>query len=126
MTANEEVNSISSLHFKHILGTENVYQLPSSTEVSDSGSISLRLGGRDLFGKEVNFNYLTLRFSTGASIVGLKVSDVSALMKKMDVIVPLFLIKGAGEDKELVIWTTDNPPTLQTGTTLIGANRPGR
>lgn len=117
LTQNDEVNSLASLHFTDIFSEQNIYQLAHPQEKKNPNVVISRLGGRTLFGTEITYDYLSLRFSTGASLYALDVQNVETFRKRLGTMVPLFVIT---PDKDLKMWTADNPPMLQVGQTVIG------
>jgi hypothetical protein len=68
VTPNDEVNSLSALHFVDVFGSSEVYQLPpihvGKSEKREEMPEHLR--GRFLFNDEANFKYLANRFRDGA------------------------------------------------------------
>jgi NhaP-type Na+/H+ or K+/H+ antiporter len=117
LTPNDEVNSLASLHFKNIISEPNIFQLAYRGE-NENPDISLpQLSGQTLFGKDITYDNLSLRFNTGAGLYAVDIHDVEQFKKKLESLVPLFVITS---EKELVMWTVDNPPNLQVGQTVIG------
>jgi hypothetical protein len=116
MTPNDEVNSLASLHFKGILGKHSVFQLPRQT-APDESYVSLKLGGQNLFGTNITYEYLAIRFSTGAAIHTLKVDNLKSYQEKRDKIESLFTITSDGK---LNIRRTNEPPQVYEGYTVIG------
>jgi len=126
LTSNDEVNSLAALHFADIFGSAEVYQLPPESEESERKEpVSRGLRGRLLFGPEITYTYLDDRFVAGAVI---KVTELTDEFDYDDFcalygepVVPLFLIDEAGN---LIVFATDNPPTPQSGRTLISLVNP--
>jgi hypothetical protein len=75
------------------------------------------LGGQTLFGRDITHEQLSLRFSTGASLRSVEVTNVDEFRIRMARMIPLFVIT---PDKRLLIWTANEPPVLQVGQTVIG------
>lgn len=117
LTQNDEVNSLASLHFKDMFPQQNIFQLAHPEEKENPDVVTSRLGGRTLFGAGVTYEYLSLRFSTGASVYSLDVKGVDQFQQNLTKMVPLFVIT---KDKDLIMWTADAPPSLQVGQTVIG------
>ncbi len=114
LTSNDEVNSLACLRLKEIFGAREVFQLPA--EHSPNEQFAMRYGGRTLFGEEITYEYLGLRFSTGASLFELECQSADTFASKRHLIVPMFLIRGS----DLIMWTMENPPQIQAKDRLIG------
>ncbi len=52
VTENDEVNSLSALHYLHLFGRQELYQLPASPSKAKGGDIVAPLRARTLFGEE--------------------------------------------------------------------------
>lgn len=117
MTQNDEVNSLASLHFKDIFPEHEIFQLPHPQEAENPDVVTSRLGGQTLFGKDMTFDYLSLRFNTGADIYALQVQDVERMRSRLSKLLPLFVVT---PEKNLQMWTAEEPPELQVGQTIIG------
>lgn len=121
LTSNEEVNSLSALHFVEFFGRAQVYQLSKHSKFSAKSeeSIPQHLRGRLLFSPEATFDYLTERFTSGAVIKKISLTDefdYEAFLTLYEHALPLFIIK---ENGELVVCTTDTKPAPQKGQQLI-------
>jgi len=70
MTPNDEVNTISVLHFVDVFGRAEVYQLAPATggAAAARSNLPLHLRGRYLFDKEANFSYITALIRGGAVV----------------------------------------------------------
>jgi len=117
ITPNDEVNSLASLHFKNIIPQQNIFQLAQPNEEDIHDDAPAQLGGRTLFGTNITYDKLSLRFNTGAGLYAIEVHNVERFKRKLVSFVPLFVIT---VDKQLMMWTADEPPTLQVGQTVIG------
>jgi NhaP-type Na+/H+ or K+/H+ antiporter len=115
LTRNDEVNSLSALHFIEDFGRSQVYQLPKLSKFSarSEESIPQHLRGRLLFGPAATFLYLDSKFASGASLKKTPLTDEfnydSFKSLYGDKALPLFIIK---ENGELVVLASDNrlPP----------------
>jgi len=116
ITPNDEVNSLASLHFKTIISDQHIFQLaqPGQKDIHDDAPA--QLGGRTLFGIDITYDNLSLRFNTGAGIYAIDIHDIVAFRKKLRKFTPLFVIT---TDKQLLMWTANKPPQLQEGQTVI-------
>ena len=106
VTPNDEVNSLASLHFKSIISDQHIFQLaqPGETDIADDAPA--QLGGRTLFGTDITYDNLSLRFNTGAGLYAIEIHDLEEFKKKLQSLVPLFVIT---TDKQLMVWTAINP-----------------
>ena len=122
LTSNDEVNSLSALHFVEFFGRSQVYQLPKHSKFSarSEESIPKHLRGRLLFSPEATYDYLTARFGSGAAIQKTTLTEEFDFEKFKSLYgedaLPLFLIK---ENGELVVFASDNQPVPQKGQQLI-------
>ena len=64
LTPNDEVNTLAGLHYRHLFGRAEIYQLGASKQSTSSVTESQR--GRVLFGDECGFSSLSRRFNGGA------------------------------------------------------------
>ena len=122
LTQNEEVNSLATLHFSRLFGSNEVFQLAiEDKNVDQDKKVSKSLRGQILFGSEFNFDYLTDKFSKNATVKSTPITeefDFDDFRKKYKEgnVVPLFLIR---EKKYLKIFTDKNPPNPQPQDDLI-------
>jgi len=119
MTPNDEINSLSAMHFSELFGRQKVYQLPPAR----SGRRALsddHLHGRFLFSQNCTFQMLHERFHSGAILTATGLTeecDFDAFRPRyVDSAVPLFLITESGK---LVVDTLDKTVTPQQGQKLI-------
>ncbi len=122
LTSNDEINSLSALHFLDIFGRAGVYQLPkqSKFKTTSEESIPKHLRGRLLFNTEATYSYLENRFDEGAVLKKTLLTDEfdydSFLALYKDSAIPLFIVK---EDRELVVISSDKNIKPQPGQQLI-------
>ena len=127
MTPNNSVNSLAALHFNEVFESSAIYQLPPWEEETkqDKESVSKRLRGRYLFGREVTSGYLARRFALGGVLKKTKLTEeftFKAFLERYgEDTVPLFLIS---ESDELITFTVENPPVPKAGQTLIALISP--
>lgn len=126
LTPNDGVNSLSTLHFSEVFGTQELYQLvPKAIEKFPREEASLDLHGRFLFGNEVTYTYLSSRFSKGGIIKKTQISEKFdfAAFKSLygEKALPLFIVT---EDKKLQIFTADKELVPKPGQTLISLVEP--
>jgi NhaP-type Na+/H+ or K+/H+ antiporter len=121
LTPNDEVNSLATLNFSKIFGTNQVFQLPStSKEKEDKNHVARELKGRILFGKKFNFQYLNELINNGYTIKSSKITDkynLSNLKENYgkDEIIPLFKIA----ENELIPILENSEMELKNGNILI-------
>lgn len=121
LTSNNEVNSLSAMHFSELFGRQKVYQLPpSKTGPERTAMADHHLHGRFLFGSESTYNMLDERFEHGSTIKTTRLSDeftFEALSKLYgESAVPLFIITG---DDKLVVITEEKNVTPKSGEKVI-------
>jgi NhaP-type Na+/H+ or K+/H+ antiporter len=121
LTPNDEINSLAVLHFSHLFGRAEVYQLASDEEPKERREeISAHLRGRLLFGKEMNYTFLSQQFNKGMVV------KKTPLTKEFDYdafrglygeeAIILFIKNPSGE---IIPFTADRPPSPKPGQTLI-------
>lgn len=121
LTPNDEANSLAALHFFHLFGRGDVYQLclwQDDKKEEDKSARHLR--GRFLFGPEANYAHLNQRFSAGAVIKITKITKKFTFAEFQErygtQALPLFLI----EDSKTLSVTTRNYKTApKAGQTLV-------
>lgn len=121
LTPNNEINTLASLHYAHLFGRSEVYQLPFQAEKEGlRETVSPDLHGRLLFGQGMTYARLTERFLGGATL------KKTPLKKEFDyeafqalyggTAIPLFRID---PDGDLSVFTLDKPPAPKPGQVLI-------
>ncbi len=68
LTSNDEVNSLSVLQFSEEFEKINLYQLVPNTNKDELEFSPMHLRGRFLFGKGVNYNFITNKVMNGAVV----------------------------------------------------------
>ena len=110
---NDEVASLTALHFSDVFDTTHVYQLAASPESREGreGVMPKHLRGRPLFGKATNFQSLRNQVERGDVVKVLKLADDFAEEEKQDyytyedlstqyeeyTIIPLFVLSSGHE-----------------------------
>ncbi|MFH2049489.1 MAG: sodium:proton antiporter [bacterium] len=121
LTPNDEVNSLSVLHFSDIFGKKEVYQLvpTSSGTVSRTAEVPKHLRGRYLFSEEADFDYLNTLFNSNVVIKKTPITDEfdfeDYILHNPEVL-PMFI---AAKSESLVVRSVDNPLAPSSGETLI-------
>ncbi len=126
LTSNDDVNSLTALHFSEVFGGEHVYQLPPEHLSDDDPRevTSRRLRGRFVFHSEANYWNLTARFDAGADIKTTNLTetfDFQRFKELYDDAIPLFTID---DDGRLAIFTVDDPLQPGPGQRLIAIVEP--
>lgn len=122
MTPNDEVNSLTALHFVDIFGRSEVYQLPSEKKSSAErrGIMPQHLHGRYLFDASATFERLAARFHAGAVVKRTTLTDEYGFDDFMarygGSALPLFIITESGK---LRVCTAAGFPDPEPGQTLI-------
>ncbi|RMF61837.1 MAG: hypothetical protein D6743_13000, partial [Calditrichaeota bacterium] len=122
LTPNDEANSLAVLNFSDLFETAELYQLPpESNEAGEEEAFSAQhLRGRFLFGQGMDFNYLSRRFASGATLKTTTLSEEFTFAHFRDLYgetaVPLFLITA---EEKLVVATVAEPLEPGPGQTLI-------
>jgi len=129
LTPNYAANSLAAIHFSEIFGRSEVYQLaPETAAVARAGvSLPLQLRGRILFDRTATYSAITQRFEAGARIKTTALTERFGMdaFRNMygDDALPMFAVSEAGV---LRVIATDNPPSLEPGTTVIALVEPDR
>ena len=127
LTPNDEVNSLSTLHFADIFDRSHLYQLPprGADPEQKQSEIPKHLRGRFLFRSDATHDYLSQRFLSGAVIKANKLTaefDFDAFAALYgETAIPLFAIRDSGD---VLVFTVVSPPTAKPGMTLISVVDP--
>lgn len=115
MTPNDEVNALCALHYTHLFGRSEVYQLAARSD-----ALARHLRGRVLFGEEWNYTVLDERVGAGATVKATRLTEQFDLDRWRAEhgarAVPLLVLDGEGR---LVAGTVDQPLEPAPGHTLI-------
>ncbi|MFT5196122.1 MAG: NhaP-type Na+/H+ or K+/H+ antiporter [Cellvibrionaceae bacterium] len=98
MTANSELNALSTLHLSSWVGNDNVYRLASVQKGAQS--IAKNLSGRILFDETLHFNKLDGLYYQDAKIETLSMADVKEIENQLDkesLFAPLLYISNLGQ-----------------------------
>ncbi|MBI2608438.1 MAG: sodium:proton antiporter [Deltaproteobacteria bacterium] len=120
LTSNDEVNTLSALHFEDVFGPADIYQLPPERLPQESKEkIKTHFRGRILFGNKISYSYLSGRFEKGAQLKTTKLTDdfnFAAFNKMYPDAVPLFVVS---ENGRLFILSTTGSAEPRSGQILI-------
>ncbi len=116
ITPNDEVNSLASLHFKDTISSIRTYQLPRQAASSAPTNVAMQLGGENLFGEKVTYDFLSQQFREDARLDVLEVDRAIPQNYEANGKVPLFVVSPEGK---LKVWTANNPPVPQIGEKLV-------
>lgn len=125
LTSNDEVNSLTALHFSEVFGSHKVYQLPPE-QLADTTKqvLSQQLRGHFLFDRNASYWQLTARFDAGADVKTTNLTETfnyQTFRERYRDAIPLFLI---GEDGRLTIFTVKNPPEPRRGQRVVAVVGP--
>jgi NhaP-type Na+/H+ or K+/H+ antiporter len=125
LTPNEEVNSLSALHFLDVFGRSEVYQLSIDNNSEEEEKLPKHLRGRTLFGEDITYSKLWRLIESGAMIERTPLKDESDFENIQylpgDSGIPLFLIDN---ENILTMFAADNPPTPKPGQVLVSLVNP--
>ncbi len=102
MTPNDEVNSLSALHFVDVFGRAGVYQLAPAGggDAAARSNLPLHLRGRYLFDKEATFGYVSALLKGGAVVMTTPITeefDFAAFTSTYgSTALPLFIVTDSG------------------------------
>jgi len=121
LTANDEVNTLISLHFGKTLGRDKVYQLPPEPDqIKDRAVLSDSLRGRSLFSESITYKAITRMFIQGAIVKKTLITEEFSYSQYMEFYgnkaVTLGMISSSGSP---IPFTIADPPTPQAGNTVI-------
>ncbi len=118
LTANDEINALTALHWREVFPRTQVFQPGPREEDSERDSLPLNLSGRTAFNK--TWSDLASRFSRGARARTTNLTetfDWESFQKHYgDLAVPLFLVDSAGK---LRVFTDKEGPTPKPGDKVI-------
>lgn len=126
LTANDEINSLATLKYTEVFGSEEVYQLAPqrSKRGQKEASVPKPLRGKTLFGKLITASYIKERFNNGAIIKATPITDEFNYQKYQEhygeQAIALFILK----DDQLEIITNQSDPQPKAGQTLISLVEP--
>ncbi len=125
LTSNDEVNSLTALHFSEVFGDANVYQLPPEQLAASSKQIvSRHLRGRFVFDARATYWHMTARFDAGALVKTTNLTeafDFQTFKQRYKDQIPLFLI---GEKGKLTTFTVLDPPEPDAGYRVLAIVNP--
>jgi NhaP-type Na+/H+ or K+/H+ antiporter len=120
MTSNDEVNSLTALHFSEVFGGGRVYQLPTEQSAKSADKVVPRyLRGQFLFDPNASYWTLTARFDAGADIKTTNLTeafDYQTFRQRYPDAIPLFLV---GERGKLTVFTTTGPTDPPPGQRVV-------
>jgi len=125
LTANDEVNALSTRHYVHLFGRENLFQLaPARKSAEGSAELGSELRARVLFGEDVTYEVLQRRFRTGAEFKVTPITEQFGLddwrAEHGEDALPLLTISGGGA---ITVATRDQPLDPKPGDRLLGLSK---
>ena len=121
LTSNNEVNTLTCLHFSDFFGRRRVYQLSPEQvgAISGGGKGPSRFDSRVLFSEKLTYTELEKRLSGGwdfETIELTKDKDLAEIEEEHDEnLIPLFGVTKAGQ---LLVFTVDKSPQIPQGATI--------
>ena len=123
LTNNDEVNSLSALHFVEIFGRAKVFQLPPSDQGEGLRDRPGHLRGRYLFGKAKDYRTLMNKWDKGARIKKTNLSDefdwLSYVKLYGEGATPLFAVLENGKVEVITQQKEDLPATTKSLISLV-------
>jgi NhaP-type Na+/H+ or K+/H+ antiporter len=121
LTANDEVNTLSCLHFGKTLGREKVFQLPPEPDqIAERAILNESLRGRSLFSESITHKAITRMFIQGATFKKTLITEEFSHKQLLEFYgnkaVTLGMITTNGIP---VPFTVTDPPKPQAGNTVI-------
>lgn len=128
MTPNDQVNSLTALHFIELFGRENVYQLANQTgreRLNDEHKLPKHLRGRNLFGKDCHFDDLYALVTEGAEVKTTKLTSAFTFDDYQTTygedVLPMFVVTDSGEIR---VMSDSKISTPSAGQKIIGLAKP--
>jgi CPA1 family monovalent cation:H+ antiporter len=121
LTPNREVNALIALHYVHLFGRREVYQLAAGDDGSGGpAELPAHLRARTLFGEELDYDALLAAVARGAVIKATKITeqfDFDAWRARHgDDAIPLLVL---GAESRMTVATVDAPLAPADGDTLV-------
>jgi NhaP-type Na+/H+ or K+/H+ antiporter len=127
MTANNEINSLASLHFPEVFSRAEVYQLSTNEPMNEQDAGPQHLRGRFLFDKEMTYSHIFELLQEGAVVEVFTLNEQFTAEQYLQTYgarsIALFVID---ERKQLLINTADIGIDPQDGQTLISLISPAK
>jgi NhaP-type Na+/H+ or K+/H+ antiporter len=125
MTANDEVNALSALHFVHLFGRQNLFQLaPSSRPREGASKLGSEMRARVLFGRDVTIEELRRRYAEGQRPKATHLTERFGFRawreQHGEEALPLLTVS---EDGAVTVGTVDKPLDPRPGDTLLAITR---
>lgn len=127
MTPNDEVNTLSVLHFVDLFGRAEVYQLApvSGGAAAARSNLPLHLRGRYLFDKEATFGHISTLLQRGAVVKTTPITEEFNFEAFRSIYgssaLPLFIVTETGS---LQVCTVNQPAQPEAGDLLISMVEP--
>lgn len=117
---NDEVASLTALHFSEIFDSTDIFQLPARRRRSELETVFPRhLRGHLLFGEDASCRSIKERWRRGEKIVVLEIDDdasLEALRQRIaPSVLPLFIVRG----DELVVFSEEGPEEPRPGDKIL-------
>src|SRR3990172_1435078 len=121
LTPNDGINSLAVLRFNEVFDRSELYQLAprKKEERAETKEVPKHLSGRFLFWADINYDYLSMRFASGAVLKKSRLTeefDFEAFKERSKTAIPLFLID---EEGNIFVFTPETALRPRPGHTLI-------
>jgi NhaP-type Na+/H+ or K+/H+ antiporter len=121
LTPNEEVNTLTLLHYLHLFGRERLYQLaPAALDSTRSRAVPEEFRGRTLFSEDQPYAALSSRYGRGARVKATPLTEAFGFEAFREHhgerALPLFTVS---ETAQLTVATADRPLKPVAGQVLI-------
>jgi hypothetical protein len=121
LTPNDEVNALCAIHYRHLFGSGEVYQLAAAKEIiRGTEPVPTHMRGRSLFGEEVHHDVLARRYRLGAVMKPTPLTEQFGFeawrSRYGEDAIPLLTIDESGA---VTVGTVNRPLLPQPGQTLI-------
>ena len=120
LTPNDEVNTLTALHYVHEFGREKVYQLvPQGKGSARKEKTPSALHGRYLFGADADYGSVEARFDRGAKVKATRIKDQFTYRQFREQYGDRALVLFTVQNGQLRVATVDRPLKPTRGQVLI-------
>ena len=125
LTANNEINSLASLHFPEVFSRAEVYQLSTNDPINEQEAGPIHLRGRFLFSHDLTYSGIADLLHDGAIVDVFKLQNSREVENYFQQVAHRSTILFVVDEREqLLINTVDNPLIPQEGQTIISLVSP--
>lgn len=121
LTANDEINTLSTLHFAEVFGQAEVFQLPRGKDYDGPAlGVPETLRGRELFGPDRTYEEISRSVAGGADVKSTSLSEEFGFDAFLNLYgkdaVPIAVVT---KDNKLKFFTSIDPPKPQPGDSIV-------